>query len=491
MGPLSKYWEILRIDPGDEGLGYKKQFLPLASEFFYAEFSELIDLPKQPQLSFQKHRDVQTTLHLKFLNGDVGTSIRAGLCLRSYITYNILRACKILASKFSFSGQFTYRDLLPYVLNDDGELQIVLDADRKKQLIVNHNGELEPSTYKLFTVEVLRKFNPQGKRVSSLDNWVHLLVRQNPDLQDFLVKQGYYKLSDWALLNRAGSSQLENLAPRERDLMRAFHAVYRRDRRQQQQTHLRSSPAPSIAQLQEMQQYLQGMGINVDLPEQLNTELKRLAQVLRQYAIWRNSGMPQAESLTDQNSGIQREFSDPNSINALEKIEQQELVEFFEQQLVECLDWGIERAIHDRVLKMQGGKYAEFASKIPSILKMVYHDDLPQRQIASDLGITQARLSRITRLNILVKEVRAQSIQRFLDVLLSRLHGQNLTELSSDSEYLSNLFRSVEAFVDARLFESAFSELKTARSAPMKSIYSQRLRHYLQQHSDSRTSGGI
>lgn len=481
MGPLSKYWEILRIDPGGNGCGYKKQSLPLASEFFQAEFSQLAhtDPSVRSHPPMQTHRSVQTSLHHQFTTHppavDVQSQVNAGLCLRSYVSYAILRACKHLASQFAATGQFTYHDLLPYVLNDDGGMHIVLDQNGA-QWILTRNGQPEKYVYQLFSVEVLRKFNPKAQRVSSLDNWVHLQTRQNKDLQDFLSEQGLYKSSDWALLNRAGANQLDSLSLRERQIIEVFHAVYRRDRRQQQQNRGQPCPDPDPDQLQEMQHRLQERGITFDLLGQLKTELKQLAQVLRQYAIWNSNGMPQSESLE------QKEFCDPNSINDLDHIAQQELREFCRQQLVNCLDWGIDQGICEHIRNLsQRPRYAVFASKVTAILKLVYCQRQSQRKIADTLGMTnQSQVSRVLNPTKLLNRVRYWTVDHFFQILSVQVSNLNLATVSTDPDYLKNLMQHIEAFVDAEAFQAAFAEIKTAKNLSMNSLYAQRLRHYIE-----------
>lgn len=491
MGPLSKYWEILRLDPSDAGCGYKKQLLPLASEFFQAEFSKLLDTRiHNSQFSLmtatadrQKHRAVQGMLHNQFItqSADLQRRAKAGLCLRGYVSYSILRACKVLANKFAATGQLTYQDLLPYVLNDDGEVQVVLDQDPKQQLILNHNGAPQQSTYPLFSVEVLRKFNPDAQRVISLDNWVHLQIRQNSELKKVLAERGFYKLSDWALLNRVGQSQLNTLSRRERQLIEAFHAVYRRDRRQHQRNHL-SCPVPSAAQLHEMQQYLRKKEIVFSSANQLETELRQIGQILRQYAIWSSNGMPQTESLVDPYSGNPREFCDPNSTNDLDQLARQELMEFCRRQLLECLDWGINRGICEHIHSLrQRPRYAAFASKVADILTLVYCHGQSQTKIANVLGMTsQSQVSRVLNPTTLLQRVRYWTITHFFQMLSTKISSLNLVAFSTDPDYLNNLMQHIEAFVDAEAFQIAFAEIKAAKRCSMNSLYAQRLRHYLE-----------
>ena len=486
MEVISKYWKILRINPGSEGVGYKKEPLPLACDFFRTEFPEVIEPARRSQSLIQQHHSIQTALYSKFITNkscdDIRTIANAGLCLRSYISYSIVAACKILASRFAATGQLTYRDLLPYVLNDDGGMQVVLGQDGE-QLVLHRNGKLEKTEYQLFSVEMLRKFNPSAGRISSLDNWVHLQIRQNKDLKNFLVERGFVISSDWALLNRAGPNQLDSLSDRERKIIIAFHSVYRRDRRRQQRAP-QKCPPPSLEQLQEMQQFLREQEITFSLPEQLETELKRLGQILRQYALWSMNGMPQSESLeeVDSSASEQTELFDPNSNNDLEQMAQQELREFCYQLLIKCLDLGIEQSVNEHINSLsQRPRYAMFASKVKVILKLVYCQRQSQSKIAEELGMTnQSQVSRVLNPTTLLKRVRYWTIEHFFQALLSKVSSLKLATLSTDLDYLKNLMQHIEAFVDAEVFQAAVTEIKTAKNRSMNSLYAQRLRHYIE-----------
>lgn len=173
---------------------------------------------------------------------------QAGLCLRCHVSHPILKACQRIDHLYgSDIKQFTYRNLLPFVLNDDGQDLIVLDEDGKAQLRLDSSGNPELIAFTRFTVEVLRTFKADSPSSMSLENWAVLKTRQCPELKRFLSEFGFQHLSDWSLLNRARPKQLEQLSERDRHLIEAFHAVYRRDRRRQ--ASVRKCSAPNPAQL--------------------------------------------------------------------------------------------------------------------------------------------------------------------------------------------------------------------------------------------------
>lgn len=120
----------------------------------------------------------------------------AGLCLRCYVSASILKAYHTLDHLFGSGKSFTYRDLLPFVLNDDGKTQVILDRDRKTQLVVMGDEPPQVTTYQFFSVEVLRTFKAAQSSLS-LDNWAYLRTKQNAELKQFLAEFGFRHLSDW------------------------------------------------------------------------------------------------------------------------------------------------------------------------------------------------------------------------------------------------------------------------------------------------------
>ncbi|WP_424096884.1 hypothetical protein [Moorena producens] len=520
MVPLSRYWEILRLDPASVGCGYKKLLLPLAWEFFQQKCLEL-DAPETrcsvrgsvgqsprgarllgrgtrpsvaplghatgTHLSVEQHRDIQTSLYAWFHPEASGSPIsraRAGLCLRCYVSYPILKACKKLASLYSASHHFTYRDLLPFVLDDDGKVLIILDQDGITQLILNGDRETKKTDYQFFTVEVLRKYNLNSSSKSRLDDWVYYQTKQHPKLKEFLSERGLCFLSDWALLNRARPTQLEQLLPRDRKILEAFHAVYRRDRRQQPTKKARRCPDPTQSQLEEMRHLLQEKSVIVNSLAQLRDELKHLARVLRRYDIWIRSGFPPSESLevSDSDTGRDRELPDQNFTNTLDAIARQELQQFCGQQLIACLDLGIEQGLTEHITKLQHSRsYARFASKVISGLELIYCHGKSQAEIASILGMTnQSQVSRVLNPKDLLNRVRFWTIDKLFHIISHAAHQFNLANMSRDPDYFRNLMEHLEAFVDSEVFQEAAAEIMTGKNRSTNSLYTQRLCRYLE-----------
>lgn len=456
MSASSRYWNIWRVSPECERLGYKNCFVTPAQEFV------------QTHVPDTRSGAAQSTLLSYFHAGSAESRAQAGLCLRCYVSDPILKACQKIDNLFG-GYNFTYRDLLPFVLNDDGKTPVVLDSNRKMQLVLVADRQPQATGYKFFSVEILRTFQPDAHSMS-LDNWAYLQTKQQPELKNFLSEFGFKHLSDWALLNRVRPKQIERLSERDRHLVNAFHAVYRRDRRQQAGT--RKCLDPSIAQLKEMQTHLPQINL---LPTELLKALRQVALLLRQYDIW-----SYRESLEyyDVNSKVYQPRPDLpySSIDEVD-VEQQELSEFFYQQLDLALNQAIEKELSDRIAALkQSKKYAPFAKCFPAGLQLYYVQNLSLKDIAPLLNMTswdQAR--RILNPGDLLSKVRTSTIQRVLDRMLQKAYQKGLTQMPPEADYLKTLAEQVEAFADVEIFQEAVEEIRAGKNRSMDSVYAQQL----------------
>lgn len=470
---VSRYWNILRISPNAENLGYKQYLIPSAQEYFYKK------LPLSQEI------EVQDVLISTFRNRtlakiDLQSCVQAGLCLRCYISYPIVKACQKIDHLFGNQKYFTYHDLLSFVLDDDGETSIILDKDGKNQLIVKENGETELATYRLFSVKILQTFNADSQQKMSLDNWVYLQTKQQPELKTFLAEFGFQPLSDWALLNRVRPKQLERLSARDRHLVEVFHAVYRRDRQKQYKVGARKCPDPSNAQLQEMLAQLQKRNITINSPTQLLQQIKQAATLFRQYDIW---SYREPLEIQDTDTGNYKSRVDLPSYSTDESdIEEQEFRDFLHQELKLVLIQTIEQEISSCITNLEKSrKYAPLARQYLPGLHLYYAQSLSLREIAPKLGMTswdQAR--RILNPGELLNKVRVSTVQILLDHLLKKAHEKGLTKIPPEPDYLVTLTEEIEAFADQEIFQEAGEEIRNSKNRSMNSLYAQELRVHLE-----------
>ncbi|MEB3295230.1 MAG: hypothetical protein VKJ24_18910, partial [Synechococcales bacterium] len=221
MSNASRYWNLVRLEPTGRS---RNRELPPVKQFFVEEFSTVAD-PIQNS-SIQK-----ILVHLR--QGLAGStsppdrlakSTLAELSLRCFITSQIEQVCIQLELQFGELHGFRRNDLLPFVLDDDGRVDL--------------------SQYQPFSCHILNTFEPDR---GSLTTWTIRLVKHHRELNQFLLECGVYLLSDWAILNdttpRKLSRILSSFQPltsieieQACQLLEAYHQVYRRDRLLQRQS---------------------------------------------------------------------------------------------------------------------------------------------------------------------------------------------------------------------------------------------------------------
>lgn len=473
MNTSARYWEIWRIDPSEEKLGYKRVSVDTAQNFVNSQFAGIENTALQNSL-------------LSAFNGenpdiDLFNRALAGLCLRCYVSEAIMKECKKIDYLYSGEKQFNYRDLLPFVLNDDGQNLIILDRDGRRQLTVDENNQLNQSRYDCFAIKVLQTFNADSQSGMSLNNWAHLQTRQNYEIKKFLSEFGLQHLSDWAILNRARTEQLERLSDQERYIAEAYHAVYRRDRQQQRSLGPKKCPDPSSAQLEEMLVYLRNRQVSINTSSLLLAELKRIAVVFRRYDIWTSR-----ESLDIYDAQSDTNIPRPNlyteDLNEID-IEEQELSQFLREHLDSALAQAIKQECEANVQRLQKSrKYAPFAQKYIRGLQLYYQDAITLEEIAPVLEMTswnQAR--RILNPGEVLSQVRAKTTELMLEAILKLAAKKGLTNTSPEANYFKNLTQQVELYIDEEIFQEASEEIKAGKNRKMNSVYAQAIRSYIQQ----------
>ncbi|MBD2608561.1 hypothetical protein H6G81_29580 [Scytonema hofmannii FACHB-248] len=468
MSATSRYWHICRISLKSQRTGYEYSLVPIAQEFCYSKVPS--SQTREMQAFLLSYFDAKNSDFV-----DVAIRGSAGFCLRCYVSEPILKACQKIDSLFSGDKSFTYKDLLPFVLNDDGKTPIILDSDRKTQLIVDANGKTKTSTFKFFTVEVLRTYNADARSMS-LDNWVYLQTKQNSEVKDFLSEFGFQNLSDWALMNRARPKQIEKLSVRDRHLVEVFHSVYRRDRQNQRQVGAKRCPDPSTTQLQEMLKSLQQRGLAINTPVELTKELKYVATQLRQYDIWSYREPLEIQDPDTGNYTIRADF--PNDSQDDLDVEQREIIEFLHEQLKTALVESIQQQISDRLRELQKSrKYASFAEQFIAGLQLYYCQQMPLKDVGSKLGMSSwDQTRRILNPGELLSKVRTRTVQQVIEKILSEAHSKGLTEIPPKIEYLKTVVEQIEAFADAEIFQEAAEEIRAGKSRSLDSLYAQELR---------------
>jgi hypothetical protein len=477
---LTRFCHMWQICAAGASQGFQSKPLQQAQVFMDKVLLEHMTLLETRDDAVSRSQFVQAIL-LKLFYGQDGidsiTAAQAGLCLRCYVSEPILKACRKIDYLFKNQGCFTYRDLLPFVLNDDCIALLVSDLEGKKQLMLDANGDCHPATHSVFPMQILQKFNPNLMSSMSLDNWAYLQTRQNTDIKRILADCGFQNVSDWALINRVNVTQLKRLSEQEQCFVKVFHGVYRRDRHQQPR---RSTvcPHPSSGQLQEMRTTLQQQGVVCDSSDYLLMSLKHIASQLRQYDIWVSREPLDIYDPESQTYQLRSDVLPQMSVSAEFDIEQQEFLTFLNRQLIPTFQDAIEKCIANRLKILEKSKhYRKFSQVYIPGLILYYQQGLSLREIMTHFGMSswdQAR--RIFNPGELLSQIRLRTVDQFLQQILTRAEKMGLIHPPPAPDYLNTLVEKIEGFADAEIFQNAIEELHAGhKKRSMDSFYAQQL----------------
>ena len=484
----SRYWIICIIDSPrvDSKLkdAYKLRTIDLAQEFFRVQFPKLAS---QPRLSSEENRHIQAVVWKIFRSAsNIRDRAFAGLCLRCYVSQIILIICKKITRtcRSQVEKPLCYIDLLPFVLNDDGRELVMLDSEEQTQLILNHDDTTGPIAKggEFFSVEILRKFNPTLSSSESLDNWTWRLTQQNRNLRLFLWELGVGTPSDWALLCGYIPRSLEpHFEKGNREIVEAFHTVYRRDRRNSHEKGRCSEP--TLNQLQEMSDLLQQRNIII-YPRQLIYHFKRIAEILRQDTLYRRTGSLKTipievydNSTNDYVPNVELgSYTDPE----LEEIELDQLKEdcnaLFEDVLYEAISEVITQQIEE-LRKSKG--YKSFAQQFPDGLQLYYQEDMSLGEIAKVWGIPWCKARRIFKLENFLDNVQYRTEAKFIDKISKSPTKSRLRTICTNPDYLKNVANEIRNYALIKTFTNAHAEILSGKKQQKNSLFAQMIRRYL------------
>ncbi len=454
----SIYSTLVRIDPAGD-----RQILSISSAqtFFNQVFRELFDVDNL------SHKEIQ--LRLLDLSKDTSEDTRnkAQRCLLCFISWEIEKVCLNLAKQFGRIGGFTSRDLLPYVLDDDGKLH-------------------SKNSYKCYSLEILQSFNIHQ---SSLSSWTNRKVKQHPALNKFLLECGIYLLSDWAILNDTQPKQLERILSQfhsltiteiqqSKWLLSSYHGVYRAQRLKQRKAKTSKCQPPTIEQLQQISYKLNNLsqGKYRVAADNLMSKLQLLAAYLREYRIHIRGGSLARESIdaTDRNNVDYLESANNSDTEA--ENQTREFLKLYRPQFLECLDNALATVTETRFNKLQGKDYIK-AKKFITALKLFHCQGLSMTKIAKRIEMkAQFQVTRLLKL----KEFRADVNQEILLMLKTRV-----LELAKKYYSLAKL-QALESQIHIALTEQvsnviAEAEVESAgsRTNSNRSRFASRLCEYL------------
>ena len=438
MSNPSIYSTLVRIDAAGD-----RQILSISSAqtFFNQVFRELFDVDN---LS-----DKEIQLQLLDLSKDTSedTGNKAQRCLLCFISWEIEKVCLNLEKQFGVVGGFSSRDLLPYVLDDDGKL------DSK-------------SSYKCYSLEILQSFDIAQ---SSLSSWTSRKVKQHPALNKFLLECGIYLLSDWAILNDTQPKQLERILSQfhsltikeiqqSKWLLSSYHRVYRAQRLKQRKAKTSKCQPPTIEQLQQISDKLNNLsqGQYCVAANNLMSQLQLLARYLREYRIHVRGGSLPRESIDAAHRNNFDYLESANNSDTEAENQTSEFLKLYRPQFLECLDNALATVTKTRVNKLQRKDDIK-AQKFITALKLFHCQGLSMTEIAKGIGMkAQFQVTRLLKLKEFRADVNRELLLRLkIRVLelapnycsLEKLHALESQITIALTEQVTNLI--VEAEVEA------------------------------------------
>ncbi|MFH7024884.1 MAG: hypothetical protein ACHBN1_05650 [Heteroscytonema crispum UTEX LB 1556] len=485
MASPTKYWQMQVLPTGEDVQLKKHREISRAKEFFKIQFPHLSN---KPTLSTEENKQVQIVLWQIFRSDDdIYQRAIAGLCLRCYISHRILITCKTIPHSYNATAAnlFRYTDLLPFVLNDDGKTLVIVDSEGKTQHILNHHDGTIQAIAKggeFFSVDILRKFNPNLGSKESLDNWTTRLTRQNENIKSFLWGFGLATPSDWGLLCKYIPLCLSGLLLTEDyEIVKAFQIVYQRDRLKTRQKGRCSEPTPS--QLQEMLHLLQQSNIILS-PQELIYHLKRIAEILRQDWLYKKTGSTKTVPTEVYDNSTNNYLPNPELPYHIDRnpedVELEKLQEICQNLFEKVLYQIIAEVIDQRIKDLQKSRgYKNFAQRFPEGLRLYYQENISLSEIGKRWEIEWCKARRIFQLENFLEIVQYRTEEIFLDNLLQSLNKSRLTRISDEPDYLKNIAASIREFAWNKTFKKAKAELAASKKQMKNSLFAQLIRIYL------------
>lgn len=438
-----KYWSLVQMTSAG---GVRIRYLAVSSHYLNQHFPNETDYDR-----------LQSQLVQRYQSGDQ----IAGLCLRCFISHIILQTCQSIVNQFGTSYSFKLSDFLAYVLNDDGKLDQVP-----------------------FSVRILQTFSPER---SSLTAWTSQFVRNDREVNRFLIERGLYRLSDWAILNDTRPRMLERIlreiyqltdleVMQSSRVLESYREICLYDGIAYAAGEIRRSVTPTYEQLQRIAQKLVTLRVFASIsPEAVLIRLQQLATKLRQYRLASRGAMtalPSDDSVVFQQADQLVNIQNPKE----EEDEVEQFLQAYQTSFVQCLDEAIARVVQDRMTQL---KTENRRILFLSALRLHFCQHCSMTMIARELGLTdQATVSHLLNLQQLRINVRSQ--------LLSSLKPEvrRIAQEYSTPEQLQQL----DAILDDVLLEqidrmevNAAIKTRASRSDRQHDLLATRLCFYLDQ----------
>jgi hypothetical protein len=341
----------------------------------------------------------------------------ARLCLRCFISHTIVTTIRSLVHQFGTKHHFRDDDLLPIVLDDD--------------------GSLEPTPYNPVSLQILSTYDP---KIGTLTNWTIRHVRQHPEVKRFLLEQGVYLISTWALLNDTKPDRLYTILThlsnhditQSHHLLTAYRAIYLPDRLKANTR--KTCPPPTLEQLTRISIELENRSQIRLLPEQILNKLETLSKQIRQYRMNQKTGLQSDRSLDDPNFQLPLESETPIES---QDTTQTDFLTQYRTRFTTALTTAIAAVITDRTAATP-----KKAPQFLTALKAYYCEQIAMGDIAALIGVRgQDVVSRLMQLKDLRSDIRRHMLSNLKTAVFSLITIADLAK--SD--------RAIEAALDEQL----------------------------------------
>jgi len=452
----SKYWKFVKINSAGE---VRFEIVIAAQTYFQQQF---VNLDNTSIADAAIVRQLWQQVDSEKLQP-------AQLCLRCYISKLIYWVCFDLAKNFGRDKGFTCEDLLPFVLDDE-----VLFKSR--------------NSYKSLATRILQTFDPEK---GSLKTWVNRYVKQHPEIHRFLLENGIFLISDWAILNDTNPQDLQRIftqmyqsatveIQQSIELLISYHAVYREDRiKQRLKGKTLPCKQPTSEQLKLIINDFQSRNSNT-LQLQLTNEtvldkLQLIAAKLRKYRIAVRGGSVSTVSMHQPE--IQPVVEKQLELQTDTNTEQTEFIKQYQKQFITSLDLAISQIIEEFITRYQRKKSFN-QQAFTQGLELFHCQGKSMSQIAPEIGLKkQYEVTRLLKLNDLRTDIR----QKLLIILSQRVI--DIAKNFSNTQRLQNLDKQIQTILDEQIstiIQEAESEVKNpTRNQPLKNLIARRICHYL------------
>lgn len=459
---IRRYWQLIKLLPSGN---CQRKPLPIVQSFIQS----ILTTHNDPTSSSSSFNDppLQTILLNQYSDPVTQTQTFAELSLRCCISHGIHSTCLSLYRQFGESRSFRPSDLFRFVLDDQ--------------------GSTHPSPSRLsLGQDILKTYDRQA--ASNLLSWTALRVKRHAPLNKFLMQQGIYRLTDWAILNDTKTHQIHDIlgqfyshsaadVDQAIQLLKQYHAVYKAARLLQQQN---SGKVTRCSQPSEAQ--LLAICPNQTIEQTLD-QLQTLATHLRHYRIFTRGGPPPPGLVMPETweDGTTLEIpSDKLEANSIEP-EQTQFLNLYDQAAQANLDVAIAQTIEQRCKRLSSKRHPRHRLFLPA-LQRFYCQGESMTVIAKTLEGFNGAQGNVSKL-LDLKALRADIRHYWLKGL-----QQEISQIAADyvsAQQLESLDQKLKEALEETLNAIIQNEQQNSKSPNRsfkdisRNLLSSRLCHYL------------